>query len=151
MTGYVYMISDKPRGVIYTGVTSDLHDRIWEHRNEARPGFTSKYSAKNLVWFEMHPNIVLAIQREKSLKRYRREWKVNLIEGLNPTCWTSSSGSTRSRMSSSHTRTRGWRVTMSEILADPRDKPEDDGAHGATGIEFRRETTLNYTESDTNA
>jgi len=85
MTGYVYMMSDKPRGVIYIGVTSDLHDRTWEHRNEARPGFTSKYSAKNLVWFEMHPNIVLAIQREKSLKRYRREWKMNLIEGLNPT------------------------------------------------------------------
>ncbi len=85
MTGYVYMMSDKPRGVIYIGVTSDLHDRAWDHRNSIRPGFTSKYSAKTLVWFEMHPNIVLAIQREKSLKRYRREWKMNLIEGLNPT------------------------------------------------------------------
>lgn len=85
MTGLVYMMSDKPRGVIYTGVTSDLHGRAWEHRNEADQGFTSKYKAKNLVWFERHPNIILAIQREKSLKRYRREWKVNLIEGLNPT------------------------------------------------------------------
>jgi len=79
------MMSDKPRGVIYIGVTSDLHGRIWEHRNDVHEGFTSKYKAKNLVWFELHPNIVLAIQREKSLKRYRREWKVNLIEGLNPT------------------------------------------------------------------
>ena len=85
MTGYVYMVSDKPRGVIYTGVTSDLQGRAWEHRNDVHRGFTSKYKAKNLVWFELHPNIVLAIQREKSLKRYRRAWKVNLIEGLNPT------------------------------------------------------------------
>ena len=85
MTGFVYMMSDKPRGVIYIGVTSDLHGRVWEHRNDVHRGFTSKYKAKNLVWFEQHPNIVLAIQREKSLKRYRREWKVNLIEGSNPT------------------------------------------------------------------
>ena len=85
MTGFVYMMSDKPRGVIYIGVTSDLQGRVWEHRNDVHRGFTSKYKVKNLVWFEQHPNIVLAIQREKSLKRYRREWKVNLIEGLNPT------------------------------------------------------------------
>ncbi len=84
MTGYVYMMSDKPRGVIYIGVTSNLHDRIWQHRNKEQEGFTSKYNAVNLVWFEQHPNIVLAIQREKSLKRYERRWKVNLIEGLNP-------------------------------------------------------------------
>ncbi len=85
MSGFVYMMSDKPRGVIYTGVTSDLHGRIWEHRNAVREGFTQKYKAKNLVWFELHPNIVLAIQREKSLKRYLREWKIRLVEGLNPT------------------------------------------------------------------
>ena len=85
MTGFVYMMSDKPRGVIYIGVTSELHGRIWDHRNETNVGFTSKYKAKNLIWFERHPNIVLAIQREKSLKRYRREWKMKLIEDLNPT------------------------------------------------------------------
>jgi putative endonuclease len=85
MTGYVYMMSDKPRGVIYIGVTSDLTGRIWEHRTEAHQGFTSKYKAKILVWFERHPNIVLAIQREKSLKRYMRGWKTNLIEAMNPT------------------------------------------------------------------
>mgnify|MGYP001170883221 FL=1 len=84
MTGYVYLMSDKPRGVLYTGVTSDIHGRVWEHRNEWNEGFTSKYRAKNLVWFELHPNIVLAIQREKSLKRYRRDWKVRLVEELNP-------------------------------------------------------------------
>ncbi|MBD8894159.1 GIY-YIG nuclease family protein [Roseibium litorale] len=85
MSGFVYMMSDKPRGVIYTGVTSDLPKRIWEHREGIRKGFTSKYKARNLVWFESHPSIVLAIQREKSLKRYRRDWKIELIEGLNPT------------------------------------------------------------------
>ncbi len=85
MTGIVYMMSDKPRGVIYIGVTSDLQGRVWEHRSGVRKGFTSRYKARNLVWFERHPNIVLAIRREKSLKRYRREWKAKLIEGLNPT------------------------------------------------------------------
>ncbi|OWV78763.1 excinuclease ABC subunit C [Rhizobium sp. R635] len=85
MSGFVYMMSDKPRGVIYTGVTSDLQGRIWEHRSEIHKGFTEKYRAKNLVWFEYHPNIVLAIQREKSLKRYLREWKMKLVEELNPT------------------------------------------------------------------
>lgn len=79
MTGYVYMMSDKPRGVIYIGVTSDLHGRVWEHRNQVHQGFTAKYNAMNLVWFERHPNIVLAIQREKSLKRYLRAWKTELI------------------------------------------------------------------------
>lgn len=85
MTGFVYMMSNKPRGVIYTGVTSDLQQRALEHRNTVNEGFTARYEAKNLVWFEHHPNIVLAIQREKSLKRYLREWKIRLIEGLNPT------------------------------------------------------------------
>jgi putative endonuclease len=85
MTGFVYMMSDKPRGVIYTGVSSDIKQRALEHREAIREGFTSRYEAKNLIWFEHHPNIVLAIQREKSVKRYMREWKIRLIEGLNPT------------------------------------------------------------------
>ncbi|WP_421402989.1 GIY-YIG nuclease family protein [Agrobacterium fabrum] len=85
MSGFVYMMSDKPRGVIYTGVTSDLENRTFEHRNALQKGYTEKYRAKSLVWFETHPNIVLAIQREKSLKRYLREWKIRLIEELNPT------------------------------------------------------------------
>ncbi|MCE7028283.1 GIY-YIG nuclease family protein [Jiella avicenniae] len=85
MTGFVYMMSDKPRGVVYIGVTSDLTGRVWEHKSEVHKGFTSRYEAKLLVWFELHPNIVLAIRREKSLKRYSRAWKINLIEGLNPT------------------------------------------------------------------
>ncbi len=85
MTGFVYMTSDRPRGVIYTGVTSDLQGRMVEHRGELRKGFTSRYNAKSLVWFERHPNTVLAIRREKALKRYRRDWKIRLIEDFNPT------------------------------------------------------------------
>ena len=85
MSGFVYMMSDKPRGVIYTGVTSDLQARVLDHRNALQKGYTEKYRTKNLVWFETHPNIVLAIQREKSLKRYLREWKMRLVEELNPT------------------------------------------------------------------
>ena len=85
MSGYVYIMADKPRGVMYIGVTSDLRDRVWEHKNKIHEGFTKKYNATNLVWFETHPNIVLAIKREKSLKRYFRDWKLGLVEGLNPT------------------------------------------------------------------
>ena len=85
MTGFVYILSNTPRGVIYIGMTSDIAGRIWEHRNHIREGFTARYQVENLVWAARHPNIVLAIQREKSLKRYRREWKIKLIEGLNPT------------------------------------------------------------------
>lgn len=85
MGGFVYMMSNKPRGVIYTGVTSDLQARVLEHRQAEKKGYTQKYRAKNLVWFETHPNIVLAIQRETSLKRYLRDWKIRLIEELNPT------------------------------------------------------------------
>ena len=85
MSGYVYIMADKPRGVMYIGVTSDLRDRVWEHKNKIHEGFTKKYNATNLVWFETHPNIVLAIKREKSLKRYLRDWKLELVEGLNPT------------------------------------------------------------------
>ena len=84
MSGWVYMMSNRPRGTIYVGVTSDLEDRGLQHRNGAHKGFTSRYRLKLLVWHERHPNIVLAIQREKALKRHPREWKINLIEGLNP-------------------------------------------------------------------
>ena len=84
MTGFVYMMSDRPRGVIYIGVTGDLHGRVWEHPNEVHRGFTRKYRAKNLVWFELHPNIVLAIQREKSLKRYPAGVESKLDRGSEP-------------------------------------------------------------------
>ena len=72
------------QGTIYIGVSGRFIQRILEHREGLRPGFTSRYGVKRLVWFEMYDGIVEAIQREKSLKKYRREWKVNLIERENP-------------------------------------------------------------------
>lgn len=86
MSAHVYMMSNKPRGVIYIGVTSDLPGRAWEHRNAIHPkSFTARYKCHRLVWFELHETIVSAIQREKTLKHYVRQWKINLIEVLNPT------------------------------------------------------------------
>ena len=84
MSGWVYMMSNRPRGTIYVGVTSDLEDRVLKHRDGTYKDFTSRYRLKLLVWHERHPNIVLAIQREKALKRYPREWKLNLVDALNP-------------------------------------------------------------------
>ncbi len=141
MSGFVYMMSDKPRGVIYTGVTSDLQGRIWEHRNDVRKGFTSRYNAKLLVWFEQHPNIVLSIRREKSLKRYVREWKIKLIEGLTRHGSISTTGFTRSTTSIHRIRILRNGRTITETAVDPRDKPEDDGIEqapsGATGNDRR--------------
>jgi putative endonuclease len=71
-------------GTIYIGVTSDLLVRVSQHRQGLLGGFTKRYGVKRLVWFEPHDGIVEAIQREKSLKKYKREWKVNLIERENP-------------------------------------------------------------------
>jgi putative endonuclease len=84
MAGYVYIITNHKRGTLYIGVTSDLERRIWEHREELTPGFASQYGCKQLVWYEEHLSIATAIQREKSLKRWYRKWKVELIEAMNP-------------------------------------------------------------------
>ncbi|HMQ57131.1 MAG TPA: GIY-YIG nuclease family protein [Rhizobiaceae bacterium] len=84
MSGWVYIMASQPNGTLYVGVTSDLENRIFDHKNDRTPGFASKYGCKTLVWYERHPNIVLAIQRERSLKEYRRAWKLNLINGFNP-------------------------------------------------------------------
>jgi putative endonuclease len=80
----VYMMASGQHGTLYIGVTSDLCLRVSQHRNGSLEGFTKRYGVKRLVWFEPHDSIVTAIQREKSLKKYKREWKVNLIERENP-------------------------------------------------------------------
>ena len=81
----VYMMADRPRGTIYIGVTSSFLSRVVQHREETRPGFTKRYGLKRLVWFEHFDLMTNAIQREKSLKRWPRQWKINLIERDNPT------------------------------------------------------------------
>jgi putative endonuclease len=81
---YVYMVSSKRYGTLYTGVTSDLVRRVWQHKNGFVEGFTKQHVVHLLVWFEVHESIVEAIAREKRIKRWRRDWKVNLIQAMNP-------------------------------------------------------------------
>ena len=81
---YVYMLASEPYGTLYVGVTSDLVKRIWEHKNGFVEGFTKKYGVKQLVWYEEHGSIISAIEREKRIKRWHRDWKVNLIQAMNP-------------------------------------------------------------------
>ena len=81
---YVYILSSGKRGTLYIGVTNDLARRVHEHKSDAAPGFTQKYGVKYLVWYEVHQSIEGAIQFEKSLKRWYRDWEIDLIEGENP-------------------------------------------------------------------
>ncbi len=82
--GFVYILASKRNGTLYTGVTSDLHGRIQAHREGKGSGFAKKYGVTRLVWFEEFPLYADAIQRETSLKRWKREWKLALIEKTNP-------------------------------------------------------------------
>ena len=83
-TAAVYMMASRMHGTLYVGVTSDLIARVVQHREGLLEGFTKRYGIKRLVWYEHHESIVPAIQREKSLKKYRRNWKINLVERDNP-------------------------------------------------------------------
>ncbi len=85
--GWVYMVTNKPNGILYVGVTSDLARRAWEHRTGAIEGFTQRYGLKRLVFAEQHDDIRWAIQREKTNKHWSRAWKVRLINEINPD-WT---------------------------------------------------------------
>jgi putative endonuclease len=80
----VYMMSNGKHGTPYIGVTSNLGQRIWQHREGVIDGFTKKYGLKRLVWYDQHKSMIAAIQREKSLKKYQRDWKTNMIERDNP-------------------------------------------------------------------
>ncbi|MFA8385202.1 MAG: GIY-YIG nuclease family protein [Pelagibaca sp.] len=81
---FVYMMTNKPYGTLYIGVTNDFIRRVWEHRNHLSPGFTDRYNLEQLVFMERHDAPIAAIQREKNLKHWRRDWKVALIETHNP-------------------------------------------------------------------
>ncbi|MFM9872592.1 MAG: GIY-YIG nuclease family protein [Fimbriimonadaceae bacterium] len=82
--GYCYIVTNKPHGVLYTGVTSDLIKRVHEHRHGVVPGFTKRYNLTILVWAEEFPTIVEAIIAEKRIKKWKRAYKVRLIESKNP-------------------------------------------------------------------
>jgi putative endonuclease len=80
----VYILASRRNGTLYVGVTSNLPGRIWQHRNDAVEGFTSRYAVHDLVWFEVHETMESAISREKAIKEWKRAWKINLIESMNP-------------------------------------------------------------------
>ena len=81
---YVYILANKTNSVLYIGVTNDLRRRLYEHKNKLIEGFTSKYNVNKLVYFEETSDITSAIQREKNLKKWKRQWKNELIEKVNP-------------------------------------------------------------------
>ena len=84
-TGYfVYLLASQANGTLYAGVTNDLARRVSEHKQDLAPGFTARYGVKTLVWYEHHDDIGEAILREKRIKRWRRAWKLQLIETTNP-------------------------------------------------------------------
>ncbi len=80
----VYMLASKRNGTLYTGVTSDLIKRIWQHKNNMMAGFTKRYNIHQLVWYEIHESMESAITREKRIKKWNRKWKLELIESMNP-------------------------------------------------------------------
>jgi len=82
--GWVYIVTNKPNGTLYIGVTSDLHGRIWEHKNGVYQGFTKQYKINQLVYQEFFHDIEAAIAREKQLKGWTRAKKIALIEKMNP-------------------------------------------------------------------
>ena len=81
---WVYILASRPGGTLYVGVTNDLVRRIFEHRNGMVAGFTRRYGVKSLVYYELHDTAVAAIQREKNLKHWSREWKIDQIIDENP-------------------------------------------------------------------
>ena len=78
------MLASQPNGTLYTGVTNDLVRRVWEHRNDTIDGFTKQYGVHRLVYYELHTSMIEAIRREKRIKKWRRAWKIELIEKENP-------------------------------------------------------------------
>jgi putative endonuclease len=81
---YVYLLASRKQGTLYLGVTRDLVRRIYQHKEKLTPGFTSRYDVRRLVWFEVYDDPTNAIEREKEIKKWRRSWKIALIEKDNP-------------------------------------------------------------------
>jgi putative endonuclease len=80
----VYILASKMNGTLYVGVTSDLNKRLWEHKSNVIEGFTKRYGVHILVWYETHESMESAILREKELKKWKRQWKLDLINETNP-------------------------------------------------------------------
>lgn len=84
MSSFVYILSNKRNGTLYTGVTSDLIKRVYQHKSNLIEGFTKKYGIHHLIYYEIFDDIAEAIAREKCIKKWRRQWKLGLIERMNP-------------------------------------------------------------------
>ena len=78
------MLANRKNGTLYIGVTSNLIKRIWEHKNNVIDGFTKRYGIHALVWYELHETMASAIQREKEIKNWKRDWKIKRIAEINP-------------------------------------------------------------------
>ena len=83
-SGICYIMTNRPRGVLYTGVTTDIGRRAFEHRDGTIKGFTSRYGLRRLVFYEEYPLFMDAVQREKNIKHWPRKWKIELVEKMNP-------------------------------------------------------------------
>ena len=83
-TYYVYILTNRPNGTLYIGITNNLTRRLFEHRQGTASRFTQRYNCTHLVWYETYTDVKEAILREKRLKKWRRAWKIELIEGMNP-------------------------------------------------------------------
>jgi len=81
---YVYLLASRKQGTLYLGVTKDIVRRTYQHKEKLLPGFTSRYDIRRLVWFEVYDDPSTAIEREKEIKKWRRPWKIALIEKENP-------------------------------------------------------------------
>lgn len=88
---YVYIITNKPKGVLYTGITNNLERRMWEHKTKQVKGFSQTYCLDKLIWYEHTNDVNEAISREKQIKNWKRQWKIELIEEQNPN-WRDLSG-----------------------------------------------------------
>ncbi len=80
----VYILASQPNGTLYIGVTSNLSKRVFEHKNHLTQGFSDKYDIEILVWYELHNSMESAINREKAIKKWNRNWKLRIIEEFNP-------------------------------------------------------------------
>ena len=87
MAFYVYILASRRNGTLYVGMTDDLGRRIWQHKEGLLPGFTRRYGVKTLVWYEVHASREAAFLRERAIKKWNRQWKIELIEAANPD-WT---------------------------------------------------------------
>jgi len=83
-TPCVYLLASKRNGTLYVGVTSNLPQRVWQHKNDLAEGFTKHYGVHTLVWYEAHETMESAILREKTIKEWKRRWKLELVEAMNP-------------------------------------------------------------------